>query len=129
MHFANGCDFKMLGNGILKDYENYASALSFTTLAPDNYEGCRVNYNNDRGDGWTLLRMSLHEPILPINMESNSSFGVLKMAKDLYYFLNKYSCLDVTTLQTAIEDERERHLENVKARYRENPSSLSFLFH
>jgi hypothetical protein len=29
--------------------------------------------------------MSLHEPILPINMESDSPFGVLKMAKDLYF--------------------------------------------
>ena len=129
LHFVNGCDFKTLGNGILKEYEQYVSSLPYTTLAPDNYEGCRANYDENRGDGWALLRMSLHEPILPMNMESNSSFGVLKIAKDLYYFLKKYSCLDVTPLQAAIEGERERHLENLKARYLENPALFSFLFH
>ena len=129
LHFKDGCDFKTLGNGILKDYEKYASNLSFAAVAPDNYEGCRVNYDTFHGDGWALLRMSLHEPILPINMESNSPFGALKIAKDLYWFLKNYSCLDIAPLKATIEKERARLLAGVKAKYQANPDWLSFLFY
>ena len=129
LKFNEDCDFKTLGNGILKDFEKYATKQEYMTVAPDNYEGCRVNYTENRGDGWALLRMSLHEPIMPINVESGATFGALKMAKDLYYFLKKYPCLDVTPLQAAIEKERARHLDNLKALYRENPALFSFLFY
>ena len=127
LRFVDGCDFKTLGKGILKDYEKYASALSFATVAPDNHEGCRVNYDDKHGDGWALLRMSLHEPILPINIESDSPFGAFKIAKDLYWFLKKYSCLDTAPLKAAIEKERARLLEGVKAKYQAN--YLSSLFY
>lgn len=129
LHFVDGCDFKTLGNGILKDFEAYASAISYASVAPDNYEGCRVNYEKTHGDGWALLRMSLHEPILPINVESDSPFGALKIVKELYRFLKNYSCLDVTPLSAAIEAERTRLLEGIKAKYRSNPDWLSFLFY
>lgn len=128
LKFANGCDFKALGNHILKDFERYANAQSYIAVEEENYEGCRVNYDREHGDGWALLRMSLHEPILPINLESNSPLGVLTMAKDLYYFLRDYTCLDVTPLLTAIEEERARHIENLRLRYAENPLLFAFLF-
>ena len=106
LRFVDGCDFKTLGNGILKDFEKYGKARKYITVSPDNHEGCRVNYDENSGNGWILLRMSLHEPILPINVESDSAYGALKMAKDLYYFLKKYPCLNVTPLQDAIEEEK-----------------------
>ena len=62
-------------------------------------------------------------------MESDSPFGVLKMAKDLYYFLQDYPCLNTEPLLHAIEEERERLLNIIKERYRNNPAWLSFLFH
>ncbi len=124
LHFKDGCDFKAIGNGILKDFEKHVANLPYSTLAPDNHEGCRANFDKEQGDGWALLRMSLHEPILPINMESDSEFGALKIAKELYYFLKKYPCLDVLPLKAAIDKERNRHLETLKA----DKQSLSHLF-
>ena len=124
LNFQNGCDFKTLGNGILKDFEKQITSLSYTVLTPDNYEGCRANFDEDHGNGWALLRMSLHEPILPINIESDSDFGALKIAKELYYFLKKYPCLDVSPLKEAIDKERNRHLESLKA----DKQSLSHIF-
>lgn len=129
LQFVDGVDFKTLGAKILKDYETYVKNSSYITVAPDNYEGCRADYDWKHGDGWTLVRMSLHEPILPINMESDSPFGVLKMAKDLYYFLQSYPCLNTEPLFQAIEEERERLLNIIKERYHNNPAWLSFLFH
>ena len=128
LRFVDGCDFKTLGNGILKDFEKYGKARKYITVSPDNHEGCRVNYDENSGNGWILLRMSLHEPILPINVESDSAYGALKMAKDLYYFLKRYPCLDIKPLQDAIQSERERHFTALTKRYKENPALLSFLF-
>lgn len=128
LKFIEGCDFKSLGNHLLKDFEHYATKQSHIAVEEENHEGCRVNYEKDRGDGWALLRMSLHEPILPINLESNSPLGVLKMAKDLYYFLRDYTYLDVTPLLTAIAEERTRHIENIRVRCVNNPLLFAFLF-
>ena len=112
--FVSGCDFKTLGNQILKDFNKYVETLYYASPAKSNYEGCRVNFDDTHGNGWALLRMSLHDPILPINVESASAFGAFKMLKELYYFHKNYPCLDVTPLQNAIEKERKRLFESVK---------------
>jgi hypothetical protein len=50
------------------------------------------------------------------------AFGTLKILKDLYRFLKKYSCLDLTSLQNAIETERNKLIAGAKAN-----EALSFL--
>ncbi len=127
LRFIDGCDFKPLGVQILKEFETYAGGQYYINVEPENYEGCRVNYDKKQGDGWVLLRMSLHEPILPINLESDGRCGVLKMAKDLYYFLRKYTCIDVTPLQDAIQTERTRLIERIKS-LPKTSSVFPFLF-
>ncbi len=124
LRFIPGCDFKMLGAHILKEFNAYAECLPYAAPAPDNYEGCRVNYDEQHGKGWALLRMSLHEPILPINMESDDEAGVLKIAKDLYAFLKQYPFLDITPLNEGIETERQKLIQHLKA----HRAALSFLF-
>ena len=107
LRFTQGCDFKAEGAKLLKDLFAYAGNLSYAKLAPDNREGCRICYDECHGNGWALVRMSLHEPILPINVESAVAHGSLKILKDLYYFLKGYACVDVTPLKTAIEKQRQ----------------------
>ena len=126
--FADGCDFKALGNQLLKDFEAYANRTEYIQVAPINHEGCRANYDDNRGHGWALLRMSLHEPLMPINIESMCKNGAWKIAKDLYYFLKQYSCLDLSPLKGFIDEERQRILNEIKTEYTNNPSCLSFLF-
>ncbi len=55
-----------------------------------------------------MMRMSLHDPVLPMNVESNSENGCFKMVKDLYYFLKKYDFLDVSPLEKYIEEWRAK---------------------
>ncbi len=64
----------------------------------ENYEGIRVNCTYEEGKGWFLLRSSLHEPILCINIESDFSGGVDKILKNLGEFLKKYDEVDTSTL-------------------------------
>lgn len=108
IRFKNDCDFKTLGANVIKDFEKYADKKAYLTKASDNYEGCRVCYDSVHGDGWALLRMSLHEPIMPINVESVAKHGSIKIVKDLYDFLKAYDFLDLTPFEKAIAEHREK---------------------
>ena len=103
LRFQDGCDFKTLGFAMLEDFKEYAAKHEHATPAPDNHEGCRVRYDQDHGNGWALVRMSLHDPILPINVESNEKGGCKKIAADLYNFLKNYDFLDLSPLTKAIK--------------------------
>ncbi len=101
--FRPDCDFKALGKRVLDEFTAHANRVYYATPAPDNHEGLRLCYDALHGDGWALMRMSLHDPVLPMNVESNSENGCFKMVKDLYYFLKKYDFLDVSPLEKYIE--------------------------
>ena len=69
------------------------------SLAGDNFEGVRVNFSPARGNGWCLLRMSLHEPLMPLNIESDEIGGVDKIANELYPVLKGFDKLDTEKLR------------------------------
>lgn len=99
LSFAPGCDFKTLGAGVIADFAKYAETTPSLSLAPDNCEGVRVNFDRTAGDGWALLRMSLHEPIMPINVESNTAGGNKIILRTLLNFLEKYPFLNLDNLK------------------------------
>ena len=68
------------------------------TLEKPNYEGVRVNCDAANGDGWFLLRKSLHDPLMPLNIESNKEGGVEIIAKKVKALLAKYDQLDTSKL-------------------------------
>lgn len=61
-----GDDFAESGKQALERFEQRAAAHGFA-IAPNSYEGVRVTNEN----GWMLLRLSLHDPLLPLNLEGN----------------------------------------------------------
>ncbi len=93
--FQPNLDFKSLGKGVLEDLDKYVDTLPYASKAPDNYEGIRINFDKDHGDGWVLVRMSLHEPILPINAESNRVGGLKILVREIYRFLKAYDFLNL----------------------------------
>lgn len=101
MGFKDGVDFKVYGKEVLADLEKYAIDNGWT-LAPSNYEGIRISFKAGEGDGWFLLRMSLHDPIMPLNIESNVKGGNLVIAKKLCAFLNAYEGLNIDNLKAFI---------------------------
>ena len=50
-----------------------AEGVEFTIVSP-NYEGIRIAYSGAH-EGWFLARKSLHDPIIPINIESRKTGG------------------------------------------------------
>lgn len=91
-------DFKAYGQQVIDDLTAYAQKQAGWSLAPDNFEGVRVNLDSDHGNGWFLLRLSLHDPLLPLNIESNSEGGAKKIAQELAVFLRNYNKLEATSL-------------------------------
>lgn len=96
-------DFKEYGTNIISDLTRYAQDNDTWHVAPDNYEGIRVSFDENNGNGWFLLRMSLHDPLLPLNIESDSKDGVRQIVNKLMPFLSKYDKLDTTPLKNYLQ--------------------------
>jgi phosphomannomutase len=91
-------DFKKEGNGVIEDIKAIAKHLEHVKPAPDNYEGIKVNFEKGYGDGWFLVRMSVHDPIMPINFESDVKGGNKIIAKKLLEILEVYPFLNCQKL-------------------------------
>ncbi|MBQ4577515.1 MAG: phosphomannomutase/phosphoglucomutase [Clostridia bacterium] len=91
-------DFKAYGQSVLDGLQEYAAKQPGWTIAPNNFEGVRVNLDEEHGSGWFLLRLSLHDPLLPLNIESDVPGGVLTIAKELARFLLSCDGLDTVKL-------------------------------
>lgn len=95
-------DFVEYGKKVLEDFKSFAEKQEGLSLEYPNYEGVRVNFDKDHGNGWCLLRMSLHDPIMPLNFESEEDGGVSVMAKTVYGFLSSYEGLNTDNLKRYI---------------------------
>jgi phosphomannomutase len=91
-------DFKPYGQSVIDALQVYAAKQPGWTLAPDNFEGVRVNLDKAHGDGWFLLRLSLHDPLMPLNVESDSKGGALTIARELLPFLQGFDKLDTSSM-------------------------------
>ena len=80
-------DFRACGERIISELTAYAEAQDGWQVADDNREGIRVSFDKENGDGWFLLRLSVHDPIMPLNVESDSKGGVDVIYDKLYEFL------------------------------------------
>ena len=87
-------DFKPYGQKVIDELTDYAAKQTGWSVAPDNHEGIRVNLDEAHGNGWFLLRLSLHDPLLPLNIESNEAGGAKKIAAELAQFIAGYDKLD-----------------------------------
>lgn len=96
-------DFKAYGEKVLNDLKEYAQSMKDWQVEPKNFEGIRVSFGKECGDGWFLLRMSLHDPLMPLNIESNSEGGVKKIAEQLLPFLKKYEKLNIAQLEEYVK--------------------------
>lgn len=97
-------DFREYGLKVLQAVQSEAGNIDGACLAPNNYEGVRLNFEEGCGDGWLLIRMSLHEAVLPINTESSAKGGCKKMAAALYKIISKFDKVDCTPLIKFMED-------------------------
>ena len=97
-------DFKAYGNQVIDTLREIAATDALLTPAPaeKNNEGIRVSLGKDHGDGWFLVRLSLHEPLLPVNIESNIEGGAKAIAKILLDRISRFDKLDLSSLKAFV---------------------------
>ncbi len=91
-------DFKAHGTSVIDQLKAFVTGQAGWQLVPNNYEGIRVACTDAAEDGWFLLRLSLHDPVLPLNVESNVAGGVEKIKNRLIMFFETVSKLDNSSL-------------------------------
>ena len=95
-----GCDdFKSYGKTIIGSLQFTAYGNAGWRVADDNREGIRIFFDDPQYNGWFLLRLSVHDPIIPINIESDALGGTKKIAAQLLRFLTAFGCLDLSPLR------------------------------
>ena len=91
-------DFKAYGNDVIAQLETFASTQDDWQIVPNNYEGVRISCQSPTEDGWFLLRLSLHDPVIPLNIESNVNQGVSRIVTRLLGFFKNFESLDLSSL-------------------------------
>ena len=92
-------NFKDYGAKIIADLESYVRLTDGFSIVNNNYEGVRVTCDKTNGEGWFLLRLSLHEPVLAVNIESDIKGGIQIILDKLIPFLYKYNEVDLTNIK------------------------------
>ena len=88
-------EFKDYGVKVLDEFKAFAAADSRFEIVEPNYEGVRLSFNDEDVQGSMLIRMSLHDPILPMNIETEKEGGVAIVLERLKPFFTKYKHLDL----------------------------------
>ncbi len=91
-------DFRPAGEKLLSDLEEYGRKMGWS-VADDSFEGVRISFGEGDGDGWFLLRLSVHDPVMPLNIESNLKGGCKVLAEKLLSFLQDQSAVDLRPLK------------------------------
>ncbi|WP_337518667.1 phosphomannomutase/phosphoglucomutase [Megasphaera sp.] len=103
-HPAEGVEFRLkitgtddvqaYGADVLKQFEERAAQAGIAIAKP-SYEGVRLVFPN----GWALLRMSLHDPNMPLNIESREKGGCQQIASQVKGLLTGFEHLDTSVIQ------------------------------
>ena len=86
-------DFKTYGQKVLDTFKARAVSEGLE-LAEPNFEGVRINFDG----GWALVRLSLHDPNMPLNIESSQVGGCEKICAVIKKLLNGFEYLDLSCL-------------------------------
>lgn len=99
--FLDESDYSNYGAKVVADFAKFAGTVEGWTLESENHEGFRVRVDEGDGkEGWLLLRQSLHDPLLPMNVESEVDGGIKNIVKVLVeQFFSQYPNTDVSKLK------------------------------
>ena len=82
-------DFSAYATEVLASFKTFVEGEAGWAFTPDNHEGVHVTCEN----GWVLVRKSLHDPQIPINIESDIEGGVAAIQGKVREFLSEFDGL------------------------------------
>lgn len=95
-----GDDFTAVGTRVLEELKQWAREKTGegVCMVEPNYEGVRLNFRREGLSGWCLLRKSLHDPILPLNVEVTEG-GCDEILYEIKGFLSRYDEVAVDSVE------------------------------
>lgn len=96
-------DVRRYGEQVIHELNEFVSKLKGMSIDPENHEGLRVNVSEKYGKGWFLIRMSLHEPLLVLQVENDELGKNQNVLQELAAFFEQYHQLDLNKLDKAIK--------------------------
>ncbi|MDA3822175.1 MAG: phosphomannomutase/phosphoglucomutase [Bacteroidales bacterium] len=91
-------DFSVYGNMIIEKLKKLVAEEKNWEPEKNNFEGIRVRCTGTKESGWFLLRLSLHDPVMPLNIESDIEGGTNVIRVRLRKLLSDFDQLDTSTL-------------------------------
>lgn len=89
-------DYREYGETVLEKINEILAEQTGWTVANDSFEGVRVSANEMAGNGFFVLRISVHDPAMPLDIQSDDIGGTLIMAEKLNNILSTFEYLDLT---------------------------------
>lgn len=86
-------EFKEYGNKVLEDFRAFVAEDERFHIVEPNYEGIRINFADEEVTGWMLMRLSLHDPVIPMNFEAEAEGGVKVILGRIKPFVEQYEKL------------------------------------
>ena len=96
-------NYQDYGNKVIEAMEIFVNQTDGLEVELDNEEGIRVNVSDPLGSGWFLLRMSLHEPLLVLQVENDVEGYNLQVFETLEEFFKEYDELNLEKLYAVIK--------------------------
>ena len=92
-----GEDFKAYGQKVLEEFKKRAAAAGYEM--PQSYEGVRLSFKGADVQGWMLLRLSLHDPVMPLNIEGGRKGDLAKLVEIAKKLTDGFDRLDRSCLK------------------------------
>lgn len=90
------------GQKVIESFKTFLP--SGFTLDPENEEGIRMKISEPYGSGWYLLRLSLHEPLLVLQIETDEPGHLKSIAAIISEQIAHFPVVDQTNMNTFLAE-------------------------
>ncbi len=91
-------DFSRAAIRALDGLRQYVAQISGWEEVNQNHDGLRVMCNDEKESGWFLFRLSLHSPVMVLNVESDVLGGSREIVDKLKMFFRNVRSIDSSSL-------------------------------
>lgn len=92
IHSENFADY---ADDVIRKFAQYIQNNPNYHIVSPNYEGIRFDIHTPDLNGWCLLRKSLHDPCMPMNIESDKINGTAEILNALMPFFRQFKLLSI----------------------------------
>ena len=96
-------NYQEYGQKVIDEMKIFINETFGFEIEPDNEEGIRANVSESYGSGWFILRLSLHEPLLVLQVENDEKGANYLVFEKLEEFLKDYGSLELGKLYQFLE--------------------------